>query len=113
MILEFKNKKIQKQCENPSDAQKVYGAKIGNKLTLRVTQLIAAQNLSDIKHIPAARLHKLSGKRANEYAVDLVHPFRLVFTPVFEDGNETDKLESINIVRIEEVTDYHGKQKCK
>lgn len=113
MILEFKNKKIQRQCENPSEAQKVYGVNIGNRLTLRVEQLMAARNLSDIRRIPPARLHKLSGKRANEYAVDLVHPYRLIFTPVFKDGNETDKLESINIVRIEEVIDYHGKQKCK
>jgi proteic killer suppression protein len=65
----------------------------------------------DIKHIPSARLHRLKGDRSGEYAIDLVHPFRLVIKPILiEDGN-LNKLSSINIVRIEEVTDYHGKQK--
>ena len=79
-------------------------------LTQRVGELSAATSLLDIKYIPAARLHKLEGTRADEYAVDLVHPFRLVFTPILEDV-DINELESINIVRIEEVTDYHGKQK--
>ncbi|TYO96918.1 hypothetical protein [Desulfallas thermosapovorans] len=47
----------------------------------------------------------------DEYAVDLVHPFRLVFKPILRDGVDIYDLESIDIIRIEEVTDYHGKQK--
>lgn len=113
MELHFKNSKLKKQCEDPQKAQKIYGARIGNILTQRVGELSAATNLLDIKYIPAARLHKLKGKRSNEYAVDLVHPFRLVFTPIISENVDIDQLERINIVRIEEVTDYHGKQKGK
>ncbi len=114
MELEYKTKKIKKQCENPKEAQKEYGTKIGDKLTQRVGELISATSLLDISNIPVARLHKLKGKRADEYAVDLVHPHRLVFKPILTgEDNEGDKLESIKIIRIEEVTDYHGKQKRK
>lgn len=113
MELHFKSNKIKKQCEDPRKAQKEYGVRIGNMLTQRVGELSAATSLLDIKYIPAARLHKLEGTRADEYAVDLVHPFRLVFTPILEEDVDINKLESINIVRIEEVTDYHGKQKRK
>ena len=44
------------------------------------------------------RCHKLSGNRKDQYAVDLVHPQRLVFTVI---GNE------IQIAEILEITDYH------
>jgi proteic killer suppression protein len=111
MILEYKSKKIREHCENPQVAQKIYGAKIGTRLTQRVAELSAATSLQDIKLIPSARLHRLSGKRADEYAVDLVHPFRLVFKPILQDGADINELVSINIVRINEVIDYHGKQK--
>lgn len=85
---------------------------MGNKLTQRVRELDNAPNLGDIKNIPAARLHRLEGQRADEFAVDLIHPFRLIFKPILEDA-DLDKLESITIVRIEEVIDYHGKHKRK
>lgn len=113
MKLEFKNKKLKEQCENPIKAQTKHGARIGNKLIQRICELIAADSLLDIKKIPAARLHRLEGTRSDEYAVDLIHPFRLVFKPILDDFEDINKLEKINIVKIEEVTDYHGKQKRK
>ena len=111
MKVEYKTKKLKKQCEDPKNAQKFYGIKIGTKLTQRVGELLAATSLLDIQYIPSARLHRLKGKRSDEYAVDLIHPFRLVFTPILQDGGDLNKLESINIIRIEEVVDYHGKEK--
>lgn len=111
MELDYKSKKLKKQCEEPKVAQKKYGEKIENKLTQRVAELRAATSLLDIKDNPSARLHKLKGGRSNKYAVDLVHPFRLVFKPVLQKDGGIDKLESIKKVRIEEVIDYHGKQK--
>jgi len=86
---------------------------MGSKLTQRVNELNSATNLSDIDKNPAARLHRLEGQRSNEFAVDLVHPIRLVFKPILEDDADINTLDSITIVRIEEVTDYHGKQKRK
>ncbi len=111
MKVEYKTKKLKKQCEDPKIAQKDYGSNIGNKLTQRVGELIAATSLLDISYIPSARLHRLKGTRADEYVVDLVGPYRLVFTPILKEDGDINELESISIVRIEEVTDYHGKQK--
>ncbi|PHS35817.1 MAG: hypothetical protein COA82_03220 [Alkaliphilus sp.] len=111
MELEYKSNKLRKQCENPSLAKKEYGARIGNKLVQRVGELLAANSLLDIKCIPSARLHRLEGKRSTEYSVDLVHPFRLVFKPVLKTDKDMNKIANINIVKIEEVVDYHGKQK--
>lgn len=61
--------------------------------------------------MPSARLHRLKGTRSDEYAIDLVHPFRLIIKPILKENEEFEELDGINIVRIEEVTDYHGKQK--
>lgn len=73
--------------------------------------MIAAVSLLDIKNIPSAGLHRLEGKRSDEYAVYLVHPFRLVFKPILKENVNMYELEKIKIIRIQEVTDYHGKQK--
>ncbi len=43
-------------------------------------------------------LMKLKGNRKEQYAVDLVHPYRLVFE---KKGNE------IQIANIMEIVDYH------
>lgn len=111
MRIRFKNNTIKTQCENPQRAQRDFGLKMGNLLTQRVSELAAASSLLDIKQIPAARLHRLEGPRADQYAVDLVRSFRLVFKPILQEGVAIYDLEGIDLIRIEEVTDYHGKQK--
>jgi len=111
MNLEYKSTKLKKICEDPKIAQKVYGKQISNKLTQRVGELKAADNLYVISLIPAAEFHKLEGKRQNQYAVSLVHPFRLVFSAIAKEGVEIIDLKEIEIVKIEEVVDYHGKKK--
>lgn len=111
MELRFKNNTLKKQCEDPRRAQRDFGAAIGIKLTQRVAELAAATNLTDIRLISAARLRRLKGSRKDQYAVDLVHPFRLVFSPVLCEGVAIYDLKAIDLIRIEEVIDYHGKQK--
>lgn len=113
MIVDFKTSKLKKQCENPNIAKKDFGSNIGDRLTQRIRELTSATSLEDIGFIPAARLHRLEGKRQNQYAVDLVHPFRLVFEPVLKDGVEIFELDRIDRVKVEEVSDYHGKKNRK
>lgn len=110
MDIEFKNKKIKKRCEDPREAQKEYGKIIGNKLTQRVEELRAADNLEVIRNIASMNLHKLKGRRSDEYAIDLVHPFRLIISPIL-DGETIIELKLIEVIKIEEVIDYHGKEK--
>lgn len=44
------------------------------------------------------RCHALTGRRSGQYAVDLGHPLRMVFSIV--DG-------SVQVAKIEEIIDYH------
>ena len=111
MKLTFKSNKIKRCCEDPSFAQKIFGSLIATKLVQRVNELESAVNLLDIKRNPAARLHALDGARKDQFAIDLVGPFRLIIKPISGEDVKTVNIESITIVRIEEVIDYHGKQK--
>ncbi len=113
MNVRFKSNALKKQCEDPRVAMRDFGKNIGNRLTQRINELCQAKDLSEIAKIPAARLHPLVGSRLNEYSVDLVHPFRLVFIPIDDETPDFDMedLSTIHIIRIEEVIDYHGKQK--
>ena len=75
-------------------------------------ELRAADTLADISTLPPARCHQLSGDRAGQFAVDVRHPFRLIFEPAHdpvprkEDGGID--LPRVTAIRILEVTDYHG-----
>lgn len=113
MEMEFKTKKLKKQCEIPYEAQKVFGAQIGNKLTQRVNEIKAAENLNDIaKNFRVNGFHSLGGDRKDEFAVYLVHPHRLVFKVKLDSNcNTVASYKDIEFVRIEEVIDYHGKNK--
>lgn len=58
-----------------------------------------------------SRRHQLRGDRDEQYAVDLVHPCRLVFEPNHEPlprrqdgGVDTDQVTAITII---DVIDYH------
>ncbi len=69
-----------------------------------MNELKAATSLQDINFIRATRLHSLSGKYKNCFAIDLIHPYRLVLKQ--EDGNKDD-LKTITSVKIIEIANYH------
>lgn len=75
-------------------------------------ELRAADTLADISTLPPARCHQLSGDRAGQFAVDVQHPFRLIFEPAHDPVARKDDggidLTRVTAVRILEVTDYHG-----
>lgn len=44
------------------------------------------------------RCHPLYGARLGQYAMDLIHPYRLIFTQYGD---------TVDIVEIQEIEDYH------
>ena len=78
---------------------------------MRIAVLKAAPCLADVPVIKPDRMHELSGSRKGSFAVDLKHPFRMVFEPAEEPlpkkedgGIDLDKVISIRILSVE---DYH------
>ena len=78
---------------------------------MRMAVLNNARTLSLVPTTPPERRHMLRGERMGQYAVDLVHPHRLVFVPDHdpiprrEDGGVN--LDEVTAVTIIEVVDYH------
>lgn len=71
---------------------------MAEKIDQRIGEIMAADSVEQMIQYRIGRCHPLKGDRKGQYAVDLVHPQRLIFT---KRGRE------IQIVNIMEITDYH------
>ena len=76
----------------------------------RLADLVAAENLETMRTLPG-RCHELTENLAGYFALDLVHPMRLIFKPVDEPlpltkGGGLDWLEVRN-VEVWRIGDYH------
>lgn len=105
MEIDFKNNKLKKICENNKQLQIKYGKQQAEIIIKRIGELQAAENLDDISKLPQARMHKLSGGYDNHFAVDLKHPYRLIFFPKNGDSTNLKSITSVKI--IEACTNYH------
>ena len=98
MKITYKNKKIEKICTVASAAEKKYGQEMADKIQLRIDQIQASNTVEMMMEHRIGRCHPLKQNRKGQYAVDLVHPYRLVFEK--NDGR-------IQIAIILEIIDYH------
>lgn len=71
---------------------------MAEKIQMRIDQIKAADSVEEMIQFKIGRCHPLHQNRKNQYAVDLVHPMRLVFE---KNGEE------IQIANIIEIIDYH------
>ncbi len=75
-------------------------------------ELRSADCLADMQYYPGARCHALKGDREGQLAVDLDHPYRLIFEvandpiPLRDDGGLD--WPAVTAVKIIKVEDYHG-----
>lgn len=78
---------------------------------MRLAALRSAQTLAMVPATPPERRHLLSGGRRGQYAVDLVHPYRLVFEPAHDPVPRTTDggidIDRVTAITIMEVVDYH------
>lgn len=98
MEIRYKSNRIRKICENVKLAEKTYGTQMTEKLDQRLYEIQAADTVEMLIQFHIGRCHPLGNNRKGQYAVDLVHPYRLVFE---KQGKE------IQIVQIIEIIDYH------
>lgn len=107
----FSSKKLQKVCNSEKEMRATFGKPLAEKLQQRLAELKAAETLEDISRLPPARCHELSQDRQGQFAVDLVHPKRLIFEP---DHNPLPRRSdggldwaNITAIRVIEIIDYH------
>ncbi len=98
MEITYKNKKIEKICTNARVADRTYGNEMSEKIQMRIDEISAADTVEMMIQFHIGRCHSLTNNRKGQYAVDLIHPYRLVFE---KHGN------TIQIAHILEIVDYH------
>lgn len=111
MIIFFADKRLEKDSNDHRLLVKRHGEVQAKKIEQRLTDLSAVQNLEVMRTLPG-RCHELTGDLKGCLALDLVHPYRLLFQvaddpiPVKPDGGlDWSLVTEIKIIRIE---NYHG-----
>ena len=111
MEVYFTNTKLQKELQDRSRRQRKHGPRRAGLLQRRLDDLVDAETLEEMRPPMPGRCHELTGDRKGQIALDLDHPYRLIFEPYHDpiprkaDGGIDWK--AITAVLIIGVEDYH------
>ncbi len=110
MKITFADKKLEKIANDDSNMLKVFGKSRATILKRRLTQLLDATTLEDVRFLPD-HFHELTENRKGQWGCDLDQPYRLIFTPQERsiprsiDGRYL--WSAITAIEIIEIVDYH------
>ncbi|MBQ7608685.1 MAG: hypothetical protein IJU76_12060 [Desulfovibrionaceae bacterium] len=99
MLIKYGSKQLEKVCTVAEVARRKFSDRMAEKIQQRISEIKLADSVELLIQFRIGRCHQLKGKRKNQYAMDLVHPFRLIFTK--------DEDECVQIAMIIEIADYH------
>ena len=97
---------LNKVIINSSKLRREYGTENAKKIIQRYNELENIPNLEMMVRFRIGRCHLLKGNLKGKYALDLVHPFRMIIEPIFD--NENRELKNVVSVSIVKMEDYHG-----
>ena len=100
MDVEFQDNKLQEFCEDFKKLKKRYGQIQAQEIIKRINELSSAESLFDISKLPQARLHPLKQNLQGFLAVDLKHPYRLIFLPIDGEIQNYKSITKIKIIKI-------------
>lgn len=113
MEIQFRSARVERLFNSSKLLNGKYGDGMTKKIMLRLAALRNAETLADYRAYDQ-RCHELKENRKGQIAVDLVHPFRLVFEPLIhpdappptksDGGYDWTKITGIIIL---EIVDYH------
>ncbi len=110
MDITFRTGKLEKAFNGAVALKKTYGARMARVIMMRMAVLSAARNLELVPTTPPERRHQLVGDRDEQFAVDLVQPYRLVFEanhePVPRKDDGAIDTEQVTAITILGVVDY-------
>jgi len=96
--IKYKSNYLNRVCTDYSIAKRHFGERMAILIHQRIDELQSADSIEMLVQYSIGRCHPLEGDRKGKYAMDLVHPFRLIF-----EKSKTD-IRVVNIIHIE---DYH------
>ena len=104
MAIKYSSKKLEKILTDPRLLKKFYSNDY-NRICNRLSELKAANNLSEIPETPPPRRHKLNGNLQVCWGIDYSKNDRIVLRPSGQfDINDVSSIVEIEIVDLE---DYH------
>ncbi|MCF6405136.1 hypothetical protein L3C95_19695 [Chitinophaga filiformis] len=110
MDITFADKKLEELANNDRKRRREFGKLRADKIKARLTQLMSAANLEEVRDLPG-NFHELTNRRRGQWACDLDQPYRLVFIPheVPVPTNEHGQRVWMEITGIEvkEIVNYH------
>lgn len=111
MELSFAKAKLRKLCTSSSELIQRYGPRQGRMILDRLNELEAAPTLAAAKQIPHLHVHQLTGDRAEQFAVTVVQPYRLIVSvaddPVPRRHDGGIDIAGVRAVTILEIVNYH------
>ncbi len=110
MEISFKTSKLAKLCNSEKKLRGKYGPRMAGLIQQRLLDLDAAETLETMRNVPG-RCHQLTEDLNGLFAVDLVHPDRLVFVPdhdpVPELGSGGVDWSQVTKIEVVGIGDYH------
>jgi plasmid maintenance system killer protein len=82
--ISFQSRKMAKEFNAQAQLVRRYGPRRAKLIRRRLDELRAAETLEVMSTIPRARCHELHQNLAGKLAVDLDHPYRLIFEPAHD-----------------------------
>lgn len=111
MDIDFKNTKLAKLMNSETALKREFGDRMARTIQMRLQLLRHAPSLADVPTTPPPRRHQLSQDRDEQFAVDLVHPYRLIFEvnqdPIPRKEDNGVDVTKVTAVKVLEVADYH------
>ena len=112
MDILFQDRKLEKACNDQSLLVRRFGPIRAKLLRRRLDEFRAAENLEVLRSLPQMRCHELKGNREGTLAVDLDHPYRLIFesanNPIPRKPDGGLDWTGVTAIRVLTVEDYHG-----
>jgi plasmid maintenance system killer protein len=111
MEIRFRSRKDERIYSSHHRLVRRFGPQEAKRILQRLAELGEASSLAVMWSLPSAGCHELTGDRAGQFAVNLKHPYRLIFTPDGETPRLTDggiDREKVTAIVIIERVNYHG-----
>jgi len=107
----FPNNRVADEFNSSKALARRFGPENAQRIRRRVDDLRAAPNLEAMRNLPG-RCHELTGDLAGLLAIDVRHPYRLIFEPAddpvprkADGGLDWSGVTTVRVLRVE---DYHG-----
>ena len=111
LIITFKTRRLEKSFNSAKQLKKRFGDRMCKVIQMRLAVLQNASNLSLVPRTRPDRCHMLKADRQEQFAVDLVNSYRLIFEPNHNPTPRTDDggidLSRVTDIVILDVLDYH------